>query len=64
MGFWNRLFGGKDDDLRLEREIQEHVAQSLVLMGMPAIDAASVAHSCIETAKEESRKAGRRGAMS
>ncbi|MFI5398365.1 MAG: hypothetical protein ACHQ9S_22745 [Candidatus Binatia bacterium] len=42
----------------MEREIQEQIAQSLVAMGMPVLDAATVARSCVEAAKEESRKAG------
>ena len=59
MGFLNRLLGGRDDDgSHLEREIQEQIAQTLVTMGTPVVDAATVAQLCVEKAKEESRRAG------
>ncbi len=58
MGFWKALLGGNEDDRRIEREIQEHIAESLVAIGAPVTEAAPLARACIEAAKEESRKQG------
>ena len=58
MGFWDRLLGGSEDDRRMEHDLREQLAHSLVGMGASVMEAVALAETCIATAKEEARKAG------
>ena len=42
MGFWDRLLGGSEDDRRMEHDLREQLAHSLVGMGASVMEAPSL----------------------